>query len=827
MGAPVVCDNGASCCFPHRLAPMNDPRDTADDPSPDCRKPSGGAGRLRAWSGAILAAAALSLALVCFASPATWRVGMDFRWRYNEALCVRSGIDPYDVCFGARPSDRFTSVFEPERGKLPVNAYTPWEYTWMLPLTHLPRETAHTVFQLLNLAALLGIAVLAWRRARRRGLPSPARWVVVAGACFLGLSLYRVLQVSNYGLVMAFAAFAMAECLDSRHEYLAGLCWAVVLVKPQIGLLLVLPLVFGRHVVALVVGAGFCALSTLPAAALCHVNPATMVWHVLHSGTHSIRAGEVGTPLLPPELVSALSGIAPPAAWLALSGVIGLALAIALSWRMRRHPDAVARLAPAIVVGLLWMPGHFHDRVLLAPVLAWLLALALDRGPREIPPAPNLSRRAFGAWLAFTAEFWAVPAVGLGLAGFAALRGGLPDGGILASITSFIDVPAFRTAYDVSLAAIGWLQLWMLWRLSGVAPASASAPAAPVSVLVYAPNWLGDAVMAMPALQAWRARHADARLTILTKRSNADLWRMHPAVDEVAELLPGTRGTFRTGRLLRARRFDAAYLLPNSFRSALIAWLAGIPRRRGAARHARSLLLTERVRLSRAPEDYHQSRETAPILLGDAFTPKTPLPAPQLNVPEELRAETLAAFGLENAPDGLVAVIPGAARGDSKRWPHFAEAARLLAEGHPARRFAILGTAAESGLCREVADAVGQAAVSVAGRTTMTQFTALLAASSAVLCNDSGGMHLAAAVGTPVVAVFGLTDWRRTGPLGRMSVVVRQDGVEGRRAIARHSAAAAAVLRSIPPGRVAAAAEWLLRQRAEFESRIASSASMR
>ena len=347
------------------------------------------------------------------------------------------------------------------------------------------------------------------------------------------------------------------------------------------------------------------------------------------------------------------------------------------------------------------------------------------------------------------------------------------------------------------------------------APAPARAPSSNGGgVLVYAPNWLGDAVMAMPALQAWRALHPATRLTILTKRSNADLWRMHPAVDDVVELLPGTRGTFRTGRLLRAHRFAEAYLLPNSFRSALVAWLARIPVRCGVACHARSLLLTHRARLSRAPSDYHQSRETAPILLGNSFTPETPLPAPSLALPAELRAATLAAFGLDGRDGALVAVIPGAARGDSKRWPHFAKAARRLAEGHPERRFVVLGTAAESGLCREVADAVGAAAVDVSGRTTMPQFAALLSAASVVLCNDSGGMHLASALGTPLVAVFGLTDWRRTGPLGPDSVVVRQEGVEGRRAIARRSSAAAEVLRSIPAERVGAAAEWLLAARA-------------
>lgn len=324
----------------------------------------------------------------------------------------------------------------------------------------------------------------------------------------------------------------------------------------------------------------------------------------------------------------------------------------------------------------------------------------------------------------------------------------------------------------------------------------------PAQTLLHAPNWLGDAVMAMPAVQAWRERHPDRRLVVLSRRSTAPLWRMHPAADEVIELPPGTRATFATARLLRRRRFDEALLLPNSFRSALIAWLAGIPRRRGVARHARSLLLTERARLSHDPADYHQSRETAPILLGDDLPAGTPLPPPALAIPENTRRETLRAFGLDT---GFLAVIPGAARGDSKRWPHFAEATRLAVAAHPGLRVVALGTASEDALCHAVADAAGPDAHVLAGRTTLPQFAALLAAASAVLCNDSGGMHLAAAVGTPVVAIFGLTDWRRTGPLGPRSVVVRQPGVEGHRAIARHSDHAAAVLRAIPPERAAEA----------------------
>ena len=339
-----------------------------------------------------------------------------------------------------------------------------------------------------------------------------------------------------------------------------------------------------------------------------------------------------------------------------------------------------------------------------------------------------------------------------------------------------------------------------------------------MNALLYAPNWLGDAVMAMPALQVWRARHPGDRLVVLTKRGNAPLWRMHPAVDEVLELAPGTRGTFRTGLALRPRRFDVAYLLPNSFRSALIAFLAGIPRRRGFARHARSLLLTERVRPARAPGDYHQSRETAPILLGDDLP--AALPPPDLRVPPELVEKTVGAFlkpaagdagGPANPrhPPRFVALIPGAARGDSKRWPHFAEAARLLAEADPALRFVVLGTKAEAALCRRVADGDARFVVA-AGETTLPEFAALLSAAATVVCNDSGGMHLAAATGAPVVAVFGLTDWRRTGPLGTRAAVVRRPDVEARRAIARTSAEAAAVLASIPPDQVAREALTML-----------------
>lgn len=313
--------------------------------------------------------------------------------------------------------------------------------------------------------------------------------------------------------------------------------------------------------------------------------------------------------------------------------------------------------------------------------------------------------------------------------------------------------------------------------------------------------------MAMPAIQLWRKQHPSDHLTILAKKSTASLWRMHPDVNEVIELCPGTRGTFHTGCLLRKHAFDVAYILPNSFRSALIPFWARIPRRRGFARHARTLLLSEIARPSRAPTDYHQSRETAPILL--ETPPPAILPAPHLEIPAAFQRETLHKF-LGDTPSKLLAIIPGAARGDSKRWPHFALAAQRIAQAMPHLRMIVLGTAAEAPLCQAVAESVQ--GTSIAGSTSLQEFTALLAAASLVLCNDSGGMHLATAVGTPVVAIFGLTDWRRTGPLGETSAVIRRDDITGHRAIARSSRKAARVLASIPPERVASVALYLLQR---------------
>ena len=318
-------------------------------------------------------------------------------------------------------------------------------------------------------------------------------------------------------------------------------------------------------------------------------------------------------------------------------------------------------------------------------------------------------------------------------------------------------------------------------------------------ILILSPNWLGDAVMAMPAVKRFRRENPTAHVTMLAKPVAAPLWRLHDSLDEVLVLEKGNSATFAMARLLRQRHFSKAYILPNSFRSALIPFLAGIKIRRGTAFHGRWVMINDRVSFASdesAGHKLHQANEYMKLLCG---TTTGNLSDTGFHPPVPALLEELA-LGKTDIP---VCIIPGAARGDSKRWPYFAEAAKAILTQRPECRFLVTGSSAEVDLCTRVATAIGDRAICVAGRTGLVEFAALLGHCRLVLCNDSGGMHLASAAGVPVVAVYGLTDPEKTGPLGAQAIVVRPDGVNASRAISRHSQAATAALASISADRVA------------------------
>ncbi len=316
-------------------------------------------------------------------------------------------------------------------------------------------------------------------------------------------------------------------------------------------------------------------------------------------------------------------------------------------------------------------------------------------------------------------------------------------------------------------------------------------------LLVCGVNWIGDAIMSMPALQTWRERHPENRLELLVKPALLPLWSLHAAPDSLHRLPPGTVGVWRVASALRGEHFDSACIFPNSFRSALIPWLAGVPRRIGAPGHLRRLLLSA-IPAGEPPVARHQAYEYYHLL---SETPPEVLPAPHLTLPEPLQA--WAREREVEHPGPWTVFLPGAARGPSKQWPeaHWIELGRRMQGTDAVETLLILGSPSEAALCGRIAEGIGGRAVNLAGQTDIPQWAALMSRSRLVVANDSGGMHLAAAVGASVLALFGITDPAKTGPLGARCRVIQKSTVR-QRDIPRDCPEARAALAAITPDEV-------------------------
>lgn len=277
--------------------------------------------------------------------------------------------------------------------------------------------------------------------------------------------------------------------------------------------------------------------------------------------------------------------------------------------------------------------------------------------------------------------------------------------------------------------------------------------------------------MSLPALRALRNEYPEARMTILAMPWVADLYGRESFCDE---LIPWTaaRGfrdlglKWRIARSLRDRRFDLAVILPNSFDSALPAFLARIPERVGFDRDGRGWMLTKPVaRIARGDTPPHQSFHYLELLVRAGLIRHRP-PNPEIRL-EGVRVE----------PRNVIGVSPGAAFGGAKRWlpDRFADAALAVAAPTSAT-IAIFGAKDEVAVCGEVEAAIAGRApvVNHAGRTTLAEFIEAAAACRAFLTNDSGSMHVVSALGVPVVAVFGSTDHIATGPTGANARIVRE-----------------------------------------------------
>ena len=292
----------------------------------------------------------------------------------------------------------------------------------------------------------------------------------------------------------------------------------------------------------------------------------------------------------------------------------------------------------------------------------------------------------------------------------------------------------------------------------------------PARLVIRAPNWLGDAVMALPALGAVRAALPETRIAIAAIPSVAPLFEERTAAAQ-DELIPITSST-EIGALAGGR-FDAALLLPNSFRVAWAARKAGIAERWGYRGNLRTWLLSRPV--GRPAGHVHQTTYYAELVRGVGIDVTESLPRVSVRSETDTRATAfLAKHGVDGATS-IVGFAPGAAGGHAKRWPP-ARVADVIARLSATRRATcvLVGAAGDRDAAREIESSLPPdvRVVNLIGRTDLRLLAGVLARCDAFVSNDSGAMHLAAALGVPVVAIFGPTDDRVTAPPGGHDVLI-------------------------------------------------------
>jgi heptosyltransferase-2 len=305
-----------------------------------------------------------------------------------------------------------------------------------------------------------------------------------------------------------------------------------------------------------------------------------------------------------------------------------------------------------------------------------------------------------------------------------------------------------------------------------------------MKILVRAPNWVGDAVMAIPALQAIRSARPEAEISILARPAVADALSGQPFADKALQYEfrgrhGGWLGRERLIAELRSEKFDTAVLLQNAFEAAWLAWRAGIPERIGYARDARGPLLTKAIRVPQEGEiPKHESYYYIELMRLAGWTEATAAIRPirlLVNDASHVAAESLLrkAGARENA--WRCAIAPGASYGAAKCWPpeRFALLAdRLISECGADVIF--FGTPEEKEIADRIRSNMKSRAISLVGDTSMRDLAALFASCSAFIGNDSGAMHVAAAAGLPVIGIFGSTDPEGTAPVTERFTLIRE-----------------------------------------------------
>jgi heptosyltransferase-2 len=305
-----------------------------------------------------------------------------------------------------------------------------------------------------------------------------------------------------------------------------------------------------------------------------------------------------------------------------------------------------------------------------------------------------------------------------------------------------------------------------------------------MKILIRATNWVGDAILALPALRAVRERFPDAGIAIVAPPYVADIYRDQEICNQLVPydrkgLHAGFVGRERLASELRAQKFDVALLLQNAFDAAWLAWRANIPERIGYARDARSFLLTKAVPLPRQGEiPAHEKVYYLELLRRAGWLDSVQVESfIGLHVSEEKRRSADEFLCESGARRGAlrIAIGAGASYGSAKCWlpSRFSEVANRL-QSEADADVILFGTAAEASVSTAISAEMRQPPIDLTGKTAIADLPALLSQCHLFIGNDSGAMHVAAAVGVPIVAVFGPTDPFGTAPVTQHCTVVQQ-----------------------------------------------------
>ena len=297
-----------------------------------------------------------------------------------------------------------------------------------------------------------------------------------------------------------------------------------------------------------------------------------------------------------------------------------------------------------------------------------------------------------------------------------------------------------------------------------------------MKILVVAPSWIGDTVLSQPLFKLLHARHPGLALDVVAPPWTVPVLRRMPEIRQARahNFLHGDLqliDRYALGRTLAREHYDQAIVLPNTLKSALLPLFARIRTRTGYRGESRWLVLNDLRQLDEQALPQIAQRYAALGLPAGAALP-APLPQPHLTADQT--AQTLAQLGIAHA-DHVIAFCPGAEYGPAKRWPapYFAELARrLAADGHPVW---LIGSGNDAPVGEEIARLAPGACLDLCGKTTLDQAIDLLASARLVVTNDTGLMHIAAALGTPLLALYGSSTPAFTPPMSEAATIMKLD----------------------------------------------------